>query len=117
MEQEGRQTGAKVLFMANTHTYASDPHPPHTRQKYEPKSGQNMTPDASKQGKFGSLGAAFLFIVLPCMWGLGFRKEPPNTPKRHPALHAPCPAMSDRFLLDHLLGDDSLYSMSTYDAR
>ena len=42
--------------------YASDPRPPHTRQKYEQKSGQNMTPNASKQGKFGSLGAIFLFM-------------------------------------------------------
>ena len=55
--------------------YASDPRPPHTKQTFEPKSGQNMTPNASKQGKFGSLGAIFLFIFLPCMWGLGFQKE------------------------------------------
>ena len=34
-----------------------------------------MTPNASKQGKFGSLGAVFLFIFLPCVWGLGFQKE------------------------------------------
>ena len=55
--------------------YASDPHPLHTRQKYEQKSGQNMTPNASKQGKFGSFGA-FFFICLPCMRGLGFQKNP-----------------------------------------
>ena len=36
-----------------------------------------MTPNASKQGKFGSLGAIFLFIFLPCMWGLGLQKESP----------------------------------------
>ena len=57
--------------------YASDPCPPHTRQKYEQISVQNMTPNASKQGKFGSLGAIFLFIFLPCMWGLGSQKESP----------------------------------------
>ena len=57
--------------------YASDPRPPHTRQKYEQTSGQSMTPNASKQGKFGSLGAIFLFIFLPCMWGLGLQKESP----------------------------------------
>ena len=34
-----------------------------------------MTPNASKQGNFGSLGAIFLFIFLPCMWGLGFQRE------------------------------------------
>ena len=36
-----------------------------------------MTPNALKQGKFGSLGAIFLFIFLPCMWGLGLQKEFP----------------------------------------
>ena len=30
-----------------------------------------MTPNALKQGKFGRSGAIFLFIFLPCMWGLG----------------------------------------------
>ena len=55
------------------------PNPLHTRQKYEQTSGQNMTPNASKQGKFGSLGAICLFIFLPCMWGLGFQKESPST--------------------------------------
>ena len=56
--------------------YASDPRPPpHTRQKYEQTSGQNMTPNALKQGKFGSLGAIFLFIFLPCIWRLGLQKE------------------------------------------
>ena len=34
-----------------------------------------MTPNASKQGKFGSLGAICLFIFLPCMWGLGVAKR------------------------------------------
>ena len=57
--------------------HASDPRPPHTRQKYEQKSGQNMTLNASKQGKFDSLGPMFLFIFLPCMWGLGFQNESP----------------------------------------
>ena len=56
----------------------SDPHPPHTRQKYEQTSEQNMTPNALKQGKFGSLGAIFLFICLPCMWGLGLQKNNPH---------------------------------------
>ena len=55
----------------------SDPRPPHTRQTYEQTSGQNTTPNASKKGKFGSLGAIFLFIFLPCMWGLGSQKESP----------------------------------------
>ena len=32
-----------------------------------------------KQGKFGTLGAMFLFIFLPCMWGLGLRKTRPAT--------------------------------------
>ena len=36
-----------------------------------------MTPNASKQVKFGSLGAIFLFVFLPCMWGLGSQKESP----------------------------------------
>ena len=36
-----------------------------------------MTPNASKQSKFGSWGAIFLFIFLPCMWGLGLQKESP----------------------------------------
>ena len=46
-----------------------------------------MTPNASKQGKFGSLGAIFLFICLPCMWGLG-----PN----HPVGVAKFPNLCDR---------------------
>ena len=62
----------------NIQKYASDPRPLHTRQKYEQTSGQNMTPNASKQGKFGSLGAICLFIFLPCMWGLGLQKNSPN---------------------------------------
>ena len=37
-----------------------------------------MTPNAGKRGKFGSLGAIFLFIFLPCMWGLGLQKESPE---------------------------------------
>ena len=36
-----------------------------------------MTQYASKQGKFGSLGAIFLFIFSPCMWGLGLQNESP----------------------------------------
>ena len=64
-------------FFEMIQKYASDPHPPHTRQKYEQTSGQNLTPNASKQGKFSSLGAIFLFIFLPCMWGLGLQKESP----------------------------------------
>ena len=67
--------------------YASDPRPPHTRQKYEQTSGQTMIPNASKQGKFGSLGAIFLFIFLPCVWGLGLQKnlargDHPNSRKK-----------------------------------
>ena len=63
--------------------YASDPRPPHTRPKYEQISGQNMTPNALKQGKFGSLGAIFLFIFLPCMWWLGLQKESPQMSTRN----------------------------------
>ena len=63
----------------STQKYASDPRPPHTRQKYEQTSEQNMTRNALKQGKFGSLGGTFLFIFLPCMWGLGLQKESPST--------------------------------------
>ena len=73
--------------MAIFQKYASDPRPPHTRQQYEQTSGQNMTPNASKQGKFGSLGTIYLFIFLSCMWGLGSQKESPNLVlqgSRHP---------------------------------
>ena len=52
---------------------------PHARQKCEQTSGQNVAPNASKQGDFGSLVAIFLFIILPCMRGLGLRKESPMT--------------------------------------
>ena len=51
------------------------PPPPHTRQTYEQKSGQNMTPNVSKQGKLDSFATMFLFIFLPCMWGLGFQYD------------------------------------------
>ena len=56
---------------------ASDHRPPHTRQNYGQKAGQNMTPNASKQGNLDSFGAIFLFIFLPCMWGLGFQNDSP----------------------------------------
>ena len=52
--------------------YASDPHPPHARQKHEETSGQNMTPNASKQGRFSSLGAILLFLACG---GWGFKKS------------------------------------------
>ena len=35
-----------------------------------------MTPNASKQGKFGSLGGhIFVHIFLPCMWGAGVSRR------------------------------------------
>ena len=57
--------------------HASDPRPPHTRRKYEQKSARNMAQNASKQGKLDSLAAIYLFIFLPCMWGLGFQNDSP----------------------------------------
>ena len=66
------------LFSQNYQKCASDPRPPHTRQKYKQTSGQNMTPSASKQGKLDSFGAIFLFICLPYMLGWGFRNDSPN---------------------------------------
>ena len=36
------------------------------------KSGQNLTRNASKP-----FGAIFLFMLLPCMWGLGFQNDSP----------------------------------------
>ena len=41
-----------------------------------------MSQYASKQGKFGSLEATFLFIFLPCMWGLGLQNESPSLEMR-----------------------------------
>ena len=41
-----------------------------------------MTPNASKQGKLDNLGAIFLFIGLPCMWGLGFQNDSPLSATR-----------------------------------
>ena len=52
--------------------------PPHTRQTYEQKSEQNTTPNAAKQGKFGSFGALFLFIFCG---GWGFKTNPPKDPE------------------------------------
>ena len=49
-------------FLQSLRNTLVTPAPPHTRQKYEQTSGQNMTPNASKQGKFGSLGAILSFI-------------------------------------------------------
>ena len=71
---------------------AGDPRPPHTRQEYEQKSGQNMTQNASKQGKLDSFGAIFLFIVLPCMWGLGLPNDSPVPAAlgRRASYKAPC---------------------------
>ena len=38
---------------------------------------KNKTPNASKQGKFDSFRAIFLFMILPCMCGLGFQNDSP----------------------------------------
>ena len=77
--------GGGLIFFSQK--YASHPRPPHTRQKYEQTFWTNMTPNASKQGKSGSLGVIFLFIFLSCMWGLGFQKESPfSGPRRPPRL-------------------------------
>ena len=48
---------------------------PHIQRKYEQKSGQHITQNASKQGKLDSFGAIFLLIFLPCTWGLGFQNN------------------------------------------
>ena len=50
-----------------------------------------MTPNASKQGKFGGLGAIFLFIFLPCMWGLGLQKKSPRKGNLKVEICAPIP--------------------------
>ena len=52
----------------------SDPPPPHTRQNYEQKSGQNITPNASKQGKLDSFAAISLFIFSMYVAFLGASK-------------------------------------------
>ena len=70
-----------MCFSTEFQKRAGDPRPPHTRQKYEQKSGQNMTHNASKQGKLDSFGAIFLFIFLPCMWGWGCQMIPQNFPR------------------------------------
>ena len=55
-----------TLFETSSQKRASNtrPPPPHTRQKYEQESGQNMTPNASKRGKLDNLAAIFLFIFF-----------------------------------------------------
>ena len=63
-------------LVLNVQKYASDPRPPHTRQKYEQTSGLNMTSNALKQGKFGSLGVIFLFIFFLVCGGWGCKKNP-----------------------------------------
>ena len=55
---------------------ASDPRPPpppNTRQRYEQKSGQNMTQNALKQGKLDSFADIFLFIFCLVCGGWGFK--------------------------------------------
>ena len=93
-----------ILFLRvllSIQKYASDPRPPHTRQKYEQESGQSMTPNASKQGKFGSLGAIFLLIFLPFRDGGGARKQPIKQPTGMPtstmALMGRFPSLMGRF--------------------
>ena len=51
--------------------YARHANPPHTRQTYEDKSGQYCL----KRGR-STLSGHFLFMLLPCMWGLEFQKIP-----------------------------------------
>ena len=36
-----------------------------------------MAENAAKQGKLDSFAAIFLFIFLPCMWGLGLQNDSP----------------------------------------
>ena len=50
--------------------------PPHTRQKYEQISGPNTTPNASKQGKFGSWGP-YVCSYFGLYVGVGAQKESP----------------------------------------
>ena len=51
---------------------------PHIQGKNMNKHLDKIWPlNTSQQDKIGSLGAIFLFILLPCMWGLGFQKESP----------------------------------------
>ena len=58
--------------------YASDPRPPTYKEKYEQTSGHNMTPNASKQGKFGSLGGhVFVHMFALYVGGWGREKESP----------------------------------------
>ena len=54
------------------------PPPPTYKTKIWTKSGQNMAPNASKQGKLDSFAAIYLFIFLPCMWGLGLQNDSPK---------------------------------------
>ena len=43
-----------------------------------------MAQNASKQGKLDNFAAIFLFIFLPCMWGLGLQNDSPfQERKRH----------------------------------
>ena len=65
------------IIRVKIQNYGGDPRPPHTRQKYEQKSGQNMTPNASKQGKFQSgshIFAAFFALYV----GVGVSKGTPT---------------------------------------
>ena len=73
--------------------HASDPRPPHTRQKYEQTSGQNMTPNALKQGKFRNLGAIFLFFLVSYQVP-GFVLL---TQKLGRAIHGPIPVSGETF--------------------
>ena len=64
----------RYLGCGDNQKYTSDPRP---RIKYEQKSGQNMTPSASKQGKFGSWGGHIFcsYLCLVC-GGWGCKKNP-----------------------------------------
>ena len=57
--------------------YASDPCPPHTRQKYEQTSGQNMTPNAFKTRQIWQFGGhIFVHMFVLCV-GVGVSKRIP----------------------------------------
>ena len=71
-------THATCNILANTlPKRTSDPRPPHTRQKYEQTSGQNMTPNASKQGKLDGFGSICSYFCLVC--GVWDSKRFPNS--------------------------------------
>ena len=76
--------GIGIMFMKT----ASDPHPPHTRQKYEQTSGRKYDPKCFKTRPIRQFGGHVFVHIFALYVGVGVAKRIPNYV--HEKLHSSC---------------------------